>query len=366
MERINNYQDFYNSLFLIIVIIVVFVVITFITHLFNKNKYNKPSVQKNISNQKNIKNNSIQYISPNFLVKSFYKVILIEILNNYVNQIGIKSNFNITSESLNYNLTYVKENLTEIKYELINQYFNQIYQQAFPNPYYSNLSNLQLIFFIYIIMKSLIPNKLLANSTPFFKSSCLFPDNKKLLLTFQKINKPIDINDIFNNHLIILDRNNQSISFNQIIPKTSKTLIILGSYTCPHWRYFSPKIILYCQQHNLSFFFIYTQEAYSDLLIQDQNLKININYQNPRTTLQKLFLADQAYDYLLKKTNNSNKYYQNSVNMYIDPLNNSFDKIFLSCGLFRVFLLKDNYLVWNSIPFQFSLSQLYSQIKYNK
>ena len=367
MERINNYQDFYNSLFFIIVIIFIFVTITFITHRFSKNKYNKSSVQekiiKNISNQTYFKNKNIQYISSSFLVKLFYKEILIEILNNYVNQIGIKFNFNITLESLNHNLTYTKENLPEMKYQLINHYFNQIYQQNFPNPYYSNLSDLQLMFFIYIIKKSLIPSKLLSNHRPFFKSSCLFPENKKLLLTNQKIYKPININNIFNNHLIIIDRNNQVIPFNQIIPKASKTLIILGSYTCPHWRYFAPKIILFCQQHNFSFFFIYTQEAHSNLWIQDQNLKININYQHPKTILQKLFLADQAYDYLLKKTNNSNSFYPNNVNLYIDPINNNLDQIFLSGGLFRIFLLKDNYLVWNSIPFQFSLSQLYSQIK---
>ena len=211
-------------------------------------------------------------------------------------------------------------------------------------------------------MKSLIPNKLLDNSRPFFKSSCLFPDNKKLLLTFQKINKPININDILNNHLIILDRNNQSISFNKIIPKTFKTLIILGSYTCPHWRYFAPKIILFCQHNYLSFFFIYTQEAHSNLWIHKQNYTININCQYPKTIFQKIFLADQAYNYVKKKINNLNKYYKNDFDMYVDPINNNLDKIFLSSGLFRVYLIKDNYLIWNSIPFQFSLSELSSKL----
>ena len=96
--------------------------------------------------------------------------------------------------------------------------------------------------------------------------------------------------------------------------------------------------------------------------MHDKNLSLSINHQHPNSILQKLFLADQAYDYLVKKMNKINLTDKNDFNMYIDPINNNLDQIFLSGGLLRVFLLNDNYLIWNSLPFQFSLSQLQSKI----
>ncbi len=338
---------------LIIIIFIIIIIIILITLFLllktkklksiNKKKYSNANyscfLPNNVWNNQNIP-----------ICQSIFKNISIY---NY------QSNLNYLIDSEN---SILKDNIYLNSYQ-INKLLEEYISKNFLQVKKGYFNNQQSEFFMRILVASIIPKSRLIKFRPYYPQYYItrFPNVKTPYSEF--LNPTISINQIIPIELTLLNRTNKILFLRNSIPNSNFCCLIFGSFTCPTWRKNSPEIISFCLTNNIKFLFIYTQEAFtSDGWQIPQNIDERITYSYPKTNLQRIFVANQAYNFILKQVRKQNPKIPKIQNfefpMLIDKIDNKLDKIFEIGGPYRIYLLEGNNIIWRQGLHQSCLESL--------
>ncbi len=276
------------------------------------------------------------------------------------------------------NLNYLidsENNLTKgniyLNYLQLNFLLKEYISGNFPDFNKGIFNNAQTEFYLRIIFGSIIPPKQLEKFRPYYPQfyitkfpGCHTPYNEYL-------NSSVFIDQIISNQLTAFNKTNKPLFLRNSIPNSNLCCLIFGSYSCPSWRNISPQLVSFCMTNDVKFLYIYTQEAHTKNGWQiPKNIEDRINYDYPTTTLQRIYLANQGYQYLLNKIKKLNPNFDNINNyefpMLIDSIKNKIDQIFEIGGPYRVYLLEGNNIIWRQGLHQSCLNTIIDIIKKKK